>query len=144
MVNAYRSFTSLIVCVLMLVVSVASVGVASEMPKATVQTKVEIYTASYCGECKRAKAYMQAHKIAFTEYDVEQDRNRLREFYQRGGKGIPLIFIGGEMMHGFEQERFEELLAEPKNVPEANLVTRIAPAVVPAAGGPGANRQAQE
>jgi glutaredoxin len=71
--------------------------------------EIEIYTASYCSECQRAKAYMKAADIAFTEYDIENDIARRREFYARGGKGIPLLFVGGRAMHGFDALQFEEL-----------------------------------
>lgn len=71
--------------------------------------EIQIYTASYCFDCKRAKTYMKSQGILFVEHDIEHDIDRRREFYERGGKGIPLIFIGGQMMHGFDQEQFEKL-----------------------------------
>lgn len=71
--------------------------------------EIEIYTASYCGECKRAKAYMHEKGIAFDERDVEKDIDRRREFYARGGKAIPYIVVRGQAMHGFDAEQFERL-----------------------------------
>lgn len=70
---------------------------------------IEIYSASYCTTCAAAKAYMKRQGIGYTEYDVEKDIERRKEFYARGGKGIPLIFVRGESMEGFEPERFEAL-----------------------------------
>jgi glutaredoxin len=70
---------------------------------------VEIYTTSYCDTCKIAKAYMRRHGIAYTEYDVEADIDRRREFYDRGGKGTPLIFVRGQRMEGFDVNEFEKL-----------------------------------
>jgi glutaredoxin/predicted RNA-binding Zn-ribbon protein involved in translation (DUF1610 family) len=70
---------------------------------------VEIYTTSYCGTCKIAKAYMRRHGITYTEYDVEADIDRRREFYDRGGKGTPLIFVRGQRMEGFDVSEFEKL-----------------------------------
>jgi glutaredoxin/predicted RNA-binding Zn-ribbon protein involved in translation (DUF1610 family) len=71
---------------------------------------VEIYTTSYCGTCKIAKAYMRRHGIAYTEHDVEADIERRREFYDRGGKGTPLIFVRGQRMEGFDVNEFQKLL----------------------------------
>jgi glutaredoxin len=79
------------------------------LPNAAVAAEVEIYTASYCSECKRAKAYMYANRIVFNEHDIEKDIERRREFYARGGKAIPYIFVNGQAMHGFDVERFERL-----------------------------------
>jgi glutaredoxin/predicted RNA-binding Zn-ribbon protein involved in translation (DUF1610 family) len=71
---------------------------------------VEIYTTSYCYTCKIAKAYMRRHGIAYTEHDVEADIERRREFYDRGGKGTPLIFVRGQRMEGFDVNEFQKLL----------------------------------
>jgi glutaredoxin/predicted RNA-binding Zn-ribbon protein involved in translation (DUF1610 family) len=72
--------------------------------------EVEIYTTSYCGTCKIAKAYMRRHGIAYTEHDVEADIDRRREFYDRGGKGTPLIFVRGQRMEGFDVSEVQRLL----------------------------------
>ncbi len=80
-------------------------------PSTAVAAEIEIYTASYCGECKRAKTYMYANGIAFDERDIEKDIERRREFYARGGKAIPYLFVRGQAMHGFDVERFERLRA---------------------------------
>jgi glutaredoxin len=74
--------------------------------------EIEIYTTSYCEPCKVAKSYMRQHGIAYTEYDVEADIDRRREFYKRGGKGTPLIFVRGQRMDGFEVREFERLRAQ--------------------------------
>ena len=72
---------------------------------------IELYSASYCGECARAKAYMKRKGIQFVDYDIENDIDKRREFYARGGVAIPLFFIHGEKMEGFDTQRFESLRA---------------------------------
>jgi glutaredoxin len=79
--------------------------------QAVANADVEIYTRS-CGECKRAKEYMRAHDIAFVERDVEGDIEMRREFYARGGKGVPWIFVHGVPMEGFDVTQFERLRAQ--------------------------------
>jgi glutaredoxin len=74
--------------------------------------EIEIYTTSYCGICKAAKSYMTERGIAYTEYDVEADIDRRREFYKLGGKGVPLIFVRGQRMEGFDVREFERLRAQ--------------------------------
>jgi glutaredoxin len=70
---------------------------------------VEIYTTSFCGTCKIAKAYMKRQGIAYTEHDIESDIERRREFYARGGTATPLIFVHGQRMQGFDVKEFEPL-----------------------------------
>ncbi|MDR1935087.1 MAG: hypothetical protein LBS49_05835 [Candidatus Accumulibacter sp.] len=72
--------------------------------------QVEIYLATYCPESRRAKAYLDEQGIDYVEYDVEKDLDRRKEFYARGGQGIPLLFVRGEAMHGFDVQTFERLL----------------------------------
>lgn len=77
--------------------------------QAAVHAGIEIYTTWSCGECKRAKQYMKAHDIAFVERDVEGDVEIRKEFYARGGKGVPWIFVHGVPMEGFDATEFERL-----------------------------------
>jgi glutaredoxin len=88
-----------------------SVTYATEVAKVKTVPAIQIYSASYCGECKRAKAYMEEKGIKFVDYDIESDIEKRREFYARGGRGIPLLIIRGEMMEGFDEELFEYLRA---------------------------------
>lgn len=76
-----------------------------------VQADIEIYTTSFCETCHVAKAYMKRQGIDYVEWDVEHDIDRRREFYARGGQGTPLIFVHGQVMHGFDAQRFEQLRA---------------------------------
>ena len=85
-------------------------GSAAMSPMASARAaEIEIYTTSFCATCKVAKNYMKKHGIAYTEYDVEGDIDRRREFYERGGKGTPLIFVRGQRMEGFDVREFERL-----------------------------------
>lgn len=86
-----------------------SYGVLRQKPALAAPEDIAIYTASYCGECKRAKAYLRQNGIAFEEHDIEKDIERRREFYARGGKVIPYLFVRGQAMHGFNAEQFERL-----------------------------------
>ncbi len=72
---------------------------------------IELYSAAYCGECKRAKTYMKDKGIKFVDYDIENDIDKRREFYARGGIAIPLFFIHGMRMEGFDVPQFEALRA---------------------------------
>lgn len=71
---------------------------------------IRIFTAEWCGVCKKAKQYMRAKDIAFVEYDIEKDPHGRNEYRMLGGRGVPLITIGDQIMHGFSPGRFEKLL----------------------------------
>jgi len=82
---------------------------AGSMVANAVAAEIEIYTASFCSECKRAKNYMESKGIGYSECDIEKNIDKRREFYARSGKVIPLIFVRGQAMHGFDAQRFEAL-----------------------------------
>lgn len=63
---------------------------------------VEIYTATYCGFCHKAKALLDQKGIEYTEYDVTNDQVGREEMTKRtnGAKTIPQIFINNEYIGG--------------------------------------------
>lgn len=71
--------------------------------------KVVIYSASWCGVCKKAKAYFRQRQIPFQDYDVENNSRARREFRELGGRGVPIILVGNQRMNGFSAERFEQM-----------------------------------
>lgn len=74
--------------------------------------RVIIYSTSWCGPCKMAKAYLKKRGVPFEEVDVEKSREGAERFRQLGGGGVPLIVINGKSVRGFNQQRVDELLEE--------------------------------
>lgn len=73
--------------------------------------KVEIYTAAWCGACKKAKQWLHEKHIPFQEYDVEKDGNAaLRMQKLGGGGGIPFAVINGSTVEGFSAYRYSSAL----------------------------------
>ncbi|MFP4389593.1 MAG: glutaredoxin domain-containing protein [Desulfococcaceae bacterium] len=64
--------------------------------------KVEMYSTSWCGHCKKAKAFFRGQGVSVTEYDVEKDKaaaNRMKRL--DGGKGVPFVVIGDHKVRGY-------------------------------------------
>lgn len=80
-------------------------------PKAAGRRPVVMYSASWCGVCKRAAAYFRDKGIPFTEYDVEQSAKGRADFKRLGGRGVPIILVGKARMNGFSAANFEQLYA---------------------------------
>ena len=72
--------------------------------------EVKILTATWCGVCKRAKAYLAAKGIYFSEYDVETNDIGKQEYKRLAGKGVPIILVGKQRMDGFSSTRLDEML----------------------------------
>ncbi len=77
---------------------------------------VILYTAPWCGFCKKAAAHLRQKGIAFEERDIDSDRqaalelsNKLREAGLKGG-GVPVLDIAGTIVIGFKKERIDSLV----------------------------------
>ncbi|MBW1811665.1 MAG: hypothetical protein JRJ19_13160 [Deltaproteobacteria bacterium] len=77
---------------------------------------VILYTAPWCGFCKKAAAHLRQKGIAFEERDIDNDRqaaleltSKLREAGLKGG-GVPVLDIAGTIVIGFKKERIDRLI----------------------------------
>ena len=72
---------------------------------------ITIYSTPTCHFCHMAKDFFTAHNVAFTDYDVQADLAKRQEMVQKSGQmGVPVIFVGDEMIIGFDQERIASTL----------------------------------
>lgn len=78
-------------------------------PKETKRAKVEMFSAAWCGYCKKARQYFNEKKIPFVEYDIEKNSAANKRFKSLGGQGVPVILVGKKKMSGFSASRFESI-----------------------------------
>ena len=76
--------------------------------------KVVMYSATWCGYCKKARNYFKANNIPFSEYDVENSKKGKRDYKKLGAKGVPVILVGKERMNGFSVASFESMYKKIK------------------------------
>lgn len=75
--------------------------------------EVKIYTTPTCPYCMKAKDYFAKRGIKYTEYNVAQDKEALQEMIKlSGGRSVPVIAAGDEVMIGFDQAKLDEILGE--------------------------------
>ena len=70
---------------------------------------VVMYSASWCGVCKHARAYFAEQGIEYDEVDVENDPQGRQDYARLGRSGVPIILIGDKRMDGFSEIRFQQL-----------------------------------
>jgi len=82
-------------------------------PSSTASTsKVKLYTTTWCGYCKRARAYLQARGTPYQEIDVETSSQGQREFQALGGRGVPVILVGNQRMDGYNEGTLAGMLKQ--------------------------------
>lgn len=76
------------------------------------QPNVTIYSTPTCHFCHAAKEFFTANKIKFSDYNVATDLAKRQEMIQKSGQmGVPVIYIGEQLVVGFDEERLRSLLS---------------------------------
>lgn len=71
-----------------------------------------LYSATWCGYCRRAKAYLASHDIAYENVDIDTPYGR-ESFHEIGGGGIPLLVgSGGRRVRGYRQDGYDAFFAQ--------------------------------
>ena len=67
---------------------------------------VQVYTTSWCRDCRSAKQFLEAHGIAYTEINVDADPAASAEVLSRVGKrAVPQMVIDGEWFQPYTPGR---------------------------------------
>jgi glutaredoxin len=76
-----------------------------ELGRANGDISVIMYVTDWCPVCKKARTYLNSLGVDLTEYDVEKDPEKLKEYLDKGNNetGVPLIDIEGIMLRGFSK-----------------------------------------
>ena len=73
---------------------------------------ISIYSTPTCTYCNAAKDFFKEKGVEFDEFDVATDAVKRQEMIEKSGQmGVPVIFVGEEMVIGFDESRLEELIA---------------------------------
>ena len=73
--------------------------------------EVVVYTTSWCGWCKKTRAWLDRMGVDYENRDVETNAAWAEEMHDlTGSGGVPVIVIDGEVIKGFNQAKMEQLL----------------------------------
>lgn len=75
---------------------------------------VVLYSAAWCGYCKKAKAYLADKGITYQEIDIDTDGGMIAFAQVGGGNGVPLLLAGGQRVQGFSPDAYDALFANRK------------------------------
>jgi glutaredoxin len=81
---------------------------------------VVVYSAVWCGYCKKAKAWLADNGVPYVERDVERQPGAQAELAAKlkaagvQGGGIPVLDVNGALVMGFDVRRLTELLKKDR------------------------------
>jgi glutaredoxin len=87
---------------------------AAQAAAAPAQAGVVLYTASWCGYCRKARAWLGAKGIAYRDVDVETPDGIAAFASVGGGSGVPVIVADGRRLAGFSAPAYDALFASRK------------------------------
>lgn len=65
-----------------------------------------LYTAAWCRDCRAAKRFLDEHRVAYTEIDIESTPGASEELLRNVGKrAIPQFVIDGEWVQPYRPGR---------------------------------------
>jgi glutaredoxin-like YruB-family protein len=68
--------------------------------------QVTIYSTPTCHFCQMAKEFFTQNNVSYTEHNVASDMEKRQEMIEKSGQmGVPVIFVGDEMIIGFDKEK---------------------------------------
>lgn len=84
-----------------------------EVKQALAQVKVELFGTASCAHCRKAREFMRANGISFSDHDVDSSP-MLKERARRlsGSGAVPVIVIDGSVMTGFSVSGFQSRLTQ--------------------------------
>lgn len=89
---------------------VALRGHAPSQRQETRAAEVVLYSATWCGACRKAKKYLAQKGVDYENRDVDDPR-WARELLQRTGqRAIPVIEVNGRILTGFSASGYDALI----------------------------------
>ncbi len=73
-----------------------------------------LFSAAWCGYCKKAKSYLANKQIAYREFDIDTKEGALAYARAGGSHGVPLLFSNGRSVSGFSPPAYDALLTDRK------------------------------
>ncbi|MBT8329058.1 MAG: glutaredoxin family protein [Desulfofustis sp.] len=74
------------------------------------EVPVIMYGTSWCGYCAKTRVLLEQHDITYFEYDVETSDEGYEQYIDLGGRGVPVLQIGGKVVKGYNPSRILELV----------------------------------
>ena len=74
--------------------------------------KIRMYSTAWCGDCRRAKSFLESKDIAYEEIDIERDpaAAELVMQHNEGKRRVPTFDIDGDFYGNPRIDRLAEVL----------------------------------
>ena len=71
---------------------------------------ITIYSTPTCHFCQLTKDFLTENNVSYADYNGSSDLEKRQEMIDKSGQmGVPVIFIGDDMIIGFDKEKIATL-----------------------------------
>jgi len=71
--------------------------------------QVILYATSWCAYCKKTRKLLEENYIPYYEYNIETSQEGRKQYDKLGGRGVPVLLIGGVVVNGYRPAEILEL-----------------------------------
>jgi len=71
---------------------------------------IVLYSATWCGACRKAKRYLDDKGVDYEVRDVDDTRHAQELLRRTGQRAIPVLDVDGRVMTGFNAQRYDALI----------------------------------
>lgn len=72
--------------------------------------EVILYATEWCGYCEKTRVILSERGVPYREFDVEKSAEGKARFERLKGRGVPVLEIGDEVIHGFNKGAIDNAL----------------------------------
>lgn len=72
--------------------------------------EVIMFSTSWCGYCAKARSLLKELDVQYIEYDIESSKEAHQQYIDLGGRGVPLLLIGGKVVKGYNPSKIKQLV----------------------------------
>ncbi len=72
---------------------------------------ITIFTSNTWHFCHEAMAWLDEKGCQYTERNINEDKGARQELIKNGFMGVPVMYVGDEVVQGFDKAKLEELLS---------------------------------
>lgn len=82
----------------------------TRVAKAGGGSAIVLYSAEWCGACKKAKRYLSQRGVDYEVRDIDQPRWADELLRRTGQRAIPVLDVGGRILTGFSAKGYDRLI----------------------------------
>lgn len=89
-------------------------GMQNRLANAGKRGGVQLFSAAWCGYCRKAKSWLDGRGIAYTEIDIDTPDGGMAFAQAGSASGIPLLLAGEQRVQGFSAAAYESVFRAAK------------------------------